>query len=184
MKGASRRNPGISAFGAGEGGVGSPPRQRNYWLLKTEPESYSIADLARDGVTGWDGVRNYQARNTLRDQMRVGDGVLFYHSNADPPAIVGLAEVASKPKPDPTAFDPKDHHYDPASVREQPTWFLVDIRYVETFLQPIDRETLAGIKELRNMPLMQRGSRLSVQPVRADEYQLIVRIARAAAHRA
>jgi predicted RNA-binding protein with PUA-like domain len=159
-------------------------RQQGFWLLKTEPESYSIADLERDGITAWDGVRNYQARNTLRDQMRVGDRVLFYHSNADPPAIVGIAEVASRARPDPTAFDPQDPHHDPASDPAKPTWFLVDIRHVETFRKPLGRDTLAEVRELRDMVLLQRGSRLSVQPVAPEHYELIVRIAHAAARRA
>ncbi|HTE06521.1 MAG TPA: EVE domain-containing protein [Planctomycetota bacterium] len=172
------------APGAGAARSGGAARERGFWLLKTEPGSYSIADLERDGVTAWSGVRNYQARNTLRDQMRLGDGVLFYHSSADPPSVVGLAEVASRPRPDDTAFDPKDDHHDPASEREKPTWFLVDIRHVETFAQPLGRDTLGTVPELRHMVLLQRGSRLSVQPVRRDEFELIVRLAHAAARRA
>ncbi len=150
------------------------------WLVKSEPESYSIADLQRDGVTPWDGVRNYQARNTLRDEMAVGDPVLFYHSSADPLAITGLAEVASAPRPDPTAFDRRDPHYDPKSSREAPTWYLVDLRHVATFAEPVTRQRLAAEPALAKMALLQRGSRLSVQPVTAGELAVVLKLAGAA----
>ena len=153
---------------------------RRAWLVKSEPESYSIDDLQRDEVTPWTGVRNYQARNTLRDAMAVGDPVLFYHSSTDPMAIVGLAEVASAPRPDPTAFDRNDDHYDPDSRREEPTWFLVDLRHVETFPVPLTRELLAAEPALRGMELLRRGSRLSVQPVTEAELKAVLALARRA----
>ena len=157
---------------------------RRCWLVKSEPTSYSIHDLERDGVTGWDGVRNYQARNTLRDEMRPGDPVLVYHSNADPMAIVGLARVAGPARPDPTAFDPRDHHFDPDSRREDPTWFLVDLAHVETFAVPLQRATLAARPDLAGMMLLRKGSRLSVQPVTDEEFEAVLELERALARAA
>lgn len=151
---------------------------RRHWLVKSEPSSYSIDDLERDDVTAWTGVRNFQARNTLRDEMQVGDPVLFYHSSADPTAIVGVAEVASASRPDETAFDRSDDHYDPKSKRESPTWFVVDLRHVTTFREPVTRERLAGEPALGKMVLLQRGSRLSVQPVTLDEFAAVLKLAR------
>ncbi len=150
------------------------------WLVKTEPGSYSIDDLRRDKVTPWDGVRNYQARNTLRDAMRPGEAVLVYHSGTEPMAIVGLAEVASASRPDPTAFDRRDDHYDPDSRREAPTWFLVDLRHVETFPAPLTRDVLSAEPALSGMELLRRGSRLSVQPVTAKELAAVKALARGA----
>ena len=152
--------------------------RKRYWLVKSEPDVYSIEDLERDGSTMWDGVRNYQARNLLRDDMKVGDPVLFYHSRVDPMCVAGLAEVSSEPYPDPTAFDPKDKHYDPKSKEEDPTWILVDIQHVETFAVPVDRDTLKAEPALKDMMLLKRGSRLSVQPVTAAEYKAVVKLAR------
>src|SRR5262249_48507695 len=116
------------------------PADMAYWLFKSEPTAYSFADLLAepDRTTGWDGVRNYQARNFLRDQVQVGDGVLFYHSSAEPPAIVGIAEVVRAGHPDPTAFDPKAEHYDPRSDRANPTWYQVAIRAVHAIDPPLD----------------------------------------------
>jgi predicted RNA-binding protein with PUA-like domain len=151
---------------------------RRHWLVKTDPDSYSIADLARDGTTSWTGVRNFQARNTLRDEMSVGDPVLVYHSSADPMAIMGLAEVARAAYPDATAFDKRDDHYDPKSQRESPTWSAIDLRHVKTFKTPITRERLAAEPALEKMVLLQRGSRLSVQPVTEAEFAAVLRIAR------
>jgi predicted RNA-binding protein with PUA-like domain len=148
-----------------------------FWLVKSDAASYSIDDLRRDGTTPWTGVRNYQARNTLRDEMQVGDRVLFYHSSTDPMAIVGTCEVASTPRPDPTAFDRKDDHYDADSDPADPAWWLVDLRHVETFAQPLTRERLAKEPALRSMVLLQRGSRLSVQPVTAAEFAAVLALA-------
>ena len=147
-----------------------------YWLLKTEPNCFSFADLcaAPDRTTGWDGVRNFQARNFLRDQVRVGDGVLFYHSSADPPAIAGIAEVVRAGHPDPTAFDPKAPHHDPKSDPANPTWYQIAIRAVRAIDPPIGLPRLRGVKGLENMELLRKGSRLSVQPVTAAEWDAIL----------
>lgn len=151
-----------------------------YWLVKTEPESFSIADLARapQQTTCWDGVRNYQARNYMRDEMRVGDRVLVYHSSADPPAVVGTAKVVRESYPDPTAWDPQDHHYDEKSTPDNPRWFMVDIQLDEIFAAPLPLETLRGVKALAKMELLRRGSRLSVQPVRKGEFEAILKLAK------
>jgi predicted RNA-binding protein with PUA-like domain len=148
---------------------------KQYWLLKTEPTTFSFDDLwnAPKRTTFWDGVRNFQARNTLRDKMKLGDLVFIYHSSTDPTGIVGIAEVVKEGYPDPTAFDPKDSHYDPKSKRESPTWYVVDVKAVER-IEPIIRlEELRGVKGLEKMVLLQRGSRLSVQPVSPDEWNVI-----------
>jgi len=156
----------------------SNPKRRNYWLVKSEPNVYSIHDLERDGKTMWDGVRNYQARNLMRDDMADGDQVLFYHSNAKPMCVAGLAEVVGQSYPDPTAFDKTDSHFDPKSDVANPTWVLVDIGHVETFAVPVDRPTLAADPALAEMMLLRKGSRLSVQPVTAAEYKAVVKLAR------
>jgi predicted RNA-binding protein with PUA-like domain len=143
-----------------------------YWLFKTEPECFSFADLqASPGqTTGWDGVRNFQARNSLRDDVKRGDLVLFYHSNGNPPAIVGIAEVVKEAHPDPTAFDPEAEHFDPKSKRDAPTWFQVEIRALRPVDPPLDLPTLRMIPGLAGMELLRKGSRLSIQPVRESEW--------------
>jgi predicted RNA-binding protein with PUA-like domain len=148
---------------------------KNYWLLKSEPESFSIEDLERAPrkTTYWDGVRNYQARNFLRDSIKVGDLVFFYHSNADPPGIVGIAEVVKEGYPDHTAFDPNDHHFDPKSDKKNPTWYMIDIKHVKTFSRVLGLEELRTVPALRDMILLQKGSRLSVQPVTEKEWLAI-----------
>jgi predicted RNA-binding protein with PUA-like domain len=146
--------------------------------VKSNPASYSIHDLERDGVTAWDGVRNYQARNTLRDEMRPGDPVLYYHSSVPPMAIVGVAEVAGPARPDASAFDRKDDHYDADSDPAEPTWYEVDLRHVRTFAVPLERKRLLAEKKLARMQLLQRGSRLSVQPVTRAEYEAVLALAR------
>lgn len=153
------------------------------WLVKTEPSEYSLADLARERVTGWDGVRNYQARNLLRDAMRPGDPVLVYHSNAEPMAIVGLARVAGPPRPDETQFRKGHPHHDPDSRPDDPRWWLVDIEHVETFRVPLERAALAAEPALRGMELLRRGSRLSVQPVTPAELAAVLALARSRAGR-
>lgn len=152
---------------------------RQYWLFKSEPESYSIADLAKEPTktTFWDGVRNYQARNLLRDTIRLGDRVLFYHSNTEPMAIVGTAEVVKAGFPDHTAFDPQDHHYDPKSKPDEPTWFMVDVRLLQVFPKPVTRDELKACVDLRKMMVIRQGARLSIQPVTADEWQTVHRLA-------
>ena len=154
-----------------------------FWLVKTDAASYSIADLQRDGVTPWTGVRNYQARNTLRDDMKPGDRVLVYHSSSDPLVVAGVAEVASLPRPDETAFKKGDDHYDPDSDPSDPTWWLVDLRHLETFPSPVTRERLALEPRLRRMVLLQRGSRLSVQPVTPEEFATVLELAHGAGGR-
>ena len=149
-----------------------------YWLRKSEPGAFSIEDLrkAPGRTTCWDGVRNYQARNYMR-AMKAGDRVLFYHSNADPPAVVGVAEVVREAYPDHTAFDPKHKHHDPKSRRDNPTWVMVDIRFISEFKMPITLESLREEPGLKRMELLRKGSRLSVQPVRQDEWAVIMELA-------
>jgi len=154
-------------------------RDIRYWLVKTEPEVYSIEDLARepDQTTCWDGVRNYQARNFLRDQMRLQDRVLVYHSNARPPAVVGTAVVVREGYPDHTAWDPKSAHYDPASTPDNPRWWMVDLRLEQVFEQPLPLDELRQVPALKEMELLRKGSRLSVQPVRPEEFKTILKLA-------
>ena len=151
-----------------------------YWLFKTEPTSYSFAKLMaeRDRTTGWDGVRNYQARNLLRDQIKKGDGVLFYHSSAEPLCIAGIAEVVRDGHPDPTAFDRKDHHYDPKSDPANPTWYQVSIKGVRAIDPPLELAQLNKVAELAGMELLRKGSRLSVQPVTEHEWKTILAMAK------
>lgn len=150
-----------------------------YWLVKSEPDVFSIDNLAqaKNQTTHWDGVRNYQARNTLRDSMKLGDRVLFYHSNATPPAIVGIAKVVKEGYPDHTAFDPKDPHYDPKSKQDNPTWYMVDIQFEQKFAEPLTLPMLKAERSLEGMVLVQRGSRLSVQPVRPHEFEFVLQLA-------
>ena len=157
----------------------STPTARQYWLFKSEPEAYSIANLACEPTktTFWDGVRNYQARNFLRDTIKLGDRVLFYHSNADPMAIVGTAEIVKSGYPDHTAFDPKDHHYDPKSNPDAPTWFMVDVRLLQVFPKPVTRDDLKACADLREMMVIRQGARLSIQPVTAAEWRVVHRLA-------
>ncbi|MFO0775533.1 MAG: EVE domain-containing protein [Nitrospiraceae bacterium] len=151
---------------------------RRYWLMKSEPLSFSIDDLkaARGQRTSWDGVRNYQARNFMRE-MQVGDRAFYYHSNADPPAIVGIAEVVRTAYPDDSAFDKDDHHYDPKSKPESPTWDMVDVKFVKKFAEPLGLDLLRRQAGLKKMELLRKGSRLSVQPVRPEEWETILKLA-------
>lgn len=153
-----------------------PSRPQRHWLVKSEPDVFSIDDLANatKKTTCWDGVRNYQARNTLRDDMKIGDLVLYYHSNAKPPGIAGVAKVTREGYPDHTAFDANDPHYDPKSKKSEPTWYMVDLRLVKKFRQELSLPALKAMPELDAMPLLQRGSRLSVQPVSPAQFQAIV----------
>lgn len=154
-----------------------PSKTRRYWLLKSEPDCYSIHDLERDEKTFWSGVRNYQARNFMRDDMKPGDGVLFYHSGAEPPCIAGIAEVASMAYPDHTALDPDDEHFDPKQTPENPIWMMVDIKFVRKLKKPIAISQLRATKGLEKMVLLQRGSRLSVQPVTDQEWKIVSKLA-------
>ncbi len=146
-----------------------------YWLMKSEPNEFSIDDLkGRPNKTEpWDGVRNYQARNMMRDQMRIGDKVFFYHSNCEVPGIVGIAKVASKPYADFTAFDKKDKHYDPKSDPENPRWFLVDVQYVKKFKRTVSLAEMKQCEALQDMPLVRKGNRLSIMPVTEQQWHCI-----------
>lgn len=151
---------------------------RRHWLFKSEPDVYSFADLQRDRRTTWDGVRNYQARNLLRDEIQVGDGVLYYHSNADPMVIAGVARVVRAGHPDPAALDPRHHYHDPDSDPDDPTWYAVDIAPVRAFPEPLTREQLKQVPALADMMLLRRGARLSVQPVTPAQWRTILKLAR------
>ncbi|HET9845486.1 MAG TPA: EVE domain-containing protein [Nitrospira sp.] len=154
-------------------------RSPRYWLVKSEPTSFSIDDLARAPrqTTAWDGVRNYQERNFIRE-MAVGDRVLFYHSNAEPPAVVGSAEVVKAAYPDDTQFDRHNHHFDPASTRQQPRWDMVDLKFREKFHSAVPLDQLRQESQLKEMVLLRKGSRLSVQPVAEREWSIIVKLGR------
>ena len=147
--------------------------------MKCEPAAYTIDDLARDGQTSWEGVRNYQARNFMRDDMQEGDGVLFYASNADPSGVVGLARIARAGYPDPFAWKKGHRYYDEASTRKSPVWYSVDIAFVERFPAVVPLEALKHAEGLERMMVTKKGSRLSVQPVTASEFDIVTRIGRA-----
>ena len=146
------------------------------WLMKSEPDAYSIDELEKDGREMWDGIRNYQARNMMRDDMRIGDDVFFYHSNCKEPAIVGLARVASEPYPDPTQFDPDQKYYDPKSEFENPRWILVDVEFVRKLARPITLAELKANPGLDGMILTRKGNRLSIMPVSDDHRDLILNL--------
>lgn len=145
----------------------------NYWLMKSEPDVFSIDDLKKKKKSGWDGVRNYQARNYMRDDMKLGDLVLFYHSSCEIPGVAGLAKVSKTSHPDPSQFDSKSEYYDPKATKEAPRWFMVEVEFVEKFPQVITLATLKDTKGLDKMPLVQKGSRLSINPVSASEFKII-----------
>ena len=145
-----------------------------YWLMKSEPDDYSIDDLERDKMEPWDGIRNYQARNMIRDDMRIGDRAFFYHSSCKVPAVVGIMNIARDATPDPTQFDPKSNHYDEKSKEADPRWLLVDVAFERKTARPI---TLSELKEhpgLADFRLTQRGNRLSIFPVSEDHWKLIL----------
>ena len=150
--------------------------RKRYWLMKSEPDAFSIDDLQRVGTEPWNGVRNYQARNFMRDGMKEGDGVLFYHSNAKVPGIAGIARVASAAYPDDTQFDPKSPYYDPKATREQPRWFLVDVAFERKLGRTIALEEIKQhADELGEaFPLVARGNWLSVFPVTAAQWKLLL----------
>ncbi len=148
-----------------------------YWLMKSEPEEFSFTDLQQrpEQTEPWDGVRNYQARNFMRDQMRPGDEVFFYHSNCAEPGIVGIARIRGEARPDPTAFDPKDKHFDPKSDPDQPRWFLRDVQFVRALSRTISlRELKEQADALADFPLIRRGNRLSVMPVEAAHWRHVL----------
>ncbi len=150
----------------------------NYWLLKSEPNAFSIDDLKKmpKQTEHWDGVRNYQARNMMRDQMKKGDLAFFYHSNSHPSGIVGVVEIIKEAYPDFTAFDPEDHHYDPKSDPDNPRWVMVDVKFQKKFKRLISLEELKKIPELVDMPLLRRGNRLSITPVSSLQWEAILRL--------
>jgi predicted RNA-binding protein with PUA-like domain len=156
---------------------------RRYWLMKVEPSAYSIDDLARDGSTSWEGVRNYQARNFMRDDMQVGDGVLFYASNADPPGVTGLAEIARAAYPDAFAWKKGHTYFDAASTPDKPLWYAVDIRFVERFPGIVSLDTLKSTPGLEDMVVTKKGSRLSIQPVTKREFDIVTKLGRSTVNR-
>lgn len=160
---------------------GGTPRSREprAWLMKSEPSVFSIDDLAKApaATTSWDGVRNYQARNLLRDEMRPGDRVLFYHSSAEPAGVAGVAEIVRDAYPDPTQFDPKSKYHDPDSPRDAPRWLCVDVRLVERFPALVTLGQIRAEPSLAAMDLLRRGNRLSVQPVRPEEFAAVLELA-------
>ena len=151
---------------------------KKYWLVKSEPTAFSIDDLAKskNKTTYWDGVRNYQARNFMRDEMKLGDLVLYYHSNAEPNAVVGVCEIVKEGYPDFTAFDPDDKHFDPKSKKENPAWIMVDIKLITKFKTPVTLTEMKSNSKLTEMRLVQRGNRLSVMPVNKKEFDEIIKM--------
>mgnify|MGYP005749982149 CR=1 FL=1 len=146
-----------------------------HWLMKSEPEEFSIEALERVGTEPWTGVRNYQARNFMLKEMKVGDPILFYHSNCAVPGVVGIAEVASTPYPDPTQFERKSDYFDPKSSREEPRWWMVDVRFVRRFKRTVSLEDMkARADDFGDFALLRRGNRLSVLPVSAAQYKRIL----------
>ena len=158
--------------------MGKQAMTKKYWLMKSEPGTYSIHDLKKSGKDLWDGVRNYQARNFMMNDMQVDDEVLFYHSNANPPGIVGLARISKKAQPDPTAFDPKSKYYDPGSSKKNPRWFCVEVAFKSIFKKLISIEELRNEKKLSKMLLLKKGQRLSVMPVTPLEYMHILKLSK------
>lgn len=147
-----------------------------YWLMKSEPEAYSLSDLQRDQHTIWDGVRNYQARNLMRDSLQVGDRVLFYHSNASPPGVAGLASVAETGLVDPSQFDAQSPYFDPKASPDNPRWLTVRLRYEATFARFVSLNELKAHPDLSELMVIRRGARLSVQPVSAADFKLICQL--------
>ena len=149
-----------------------------YWLVKSEPEVFSLNDLkqSKNQTTYWDGVRNYQARNFLRDELKKGDQVLFYHSGSENLAVMGICEVVKEGYPDHTQFEPDNDHYDPKADPKNPTWIMVDIKFVNEFKNPVTLEAIRANPKLKNMRLIQRGNRLSVMPVEKSEFDEIFKM--------
>jgi len=147
------------------------------WLMKSEPDVYGYDDLERDGRTPWDGIRNYQARNFMRDEMKVGDAVLFYHSNTQPPGVVGVAQVVSEPYPDPTQFDPASRYHDPKATPDAPRWMLVDVAPERRLPRQVTLAEMKSDPALTDLPLVRRGNRLSIMPVGEAEAARIVAMA-------
>lgn len=152
----------------------------NYWLMKSEPEAFSIDDLKKMKRDCWDGVRNYQVRNMMRDDMKKGDLAFFYHSNAKPPGIVGVMEVVKEAYPDHTAFDPEDHHYDPKSDPDNPRWLMIDVQFKQKFKSMVSLDQLRHTKGLEDMLVVRKGSRLSVTPITSKEWKIILALSEVA----
>ncbi|ODN42742.1 EVE domain-containing protein [Piscirickettsia litoralis] len=148
----------------------------NYWLMKSEPDAFGIDDLQAlpKQTDSWDGIRNYQARNMMRDEMKVDDLIFFYHSNCKVPGIVGIMKVASKPYPDHTQFDPESKYYDPKATTDKPRWMMVDVKFVEKFSKAISLNTLKQTAELSEMAVVRKGNRLSITPVTPEQWQTIL----------
>lgn len=149
-----------------------------YWLIKTDPAEFSLDDLkkSKNQTTSWGGVRNYQARNFIRDDMKTGDEVLFYYSQSEPNAVFGTCTIVKDSYPDPTQFDPEDNHYFPSAAKEDPPWFAVDIKFTKEFKKPVSLADIKANSKLKNMRLIQRGNRLSVMPVTKDEFSEILKM--------
>lgn len=152
--------------------------RKKYWLMKSEPDVFGIDDLAGVDSEPWDGVRNYQARNYMRDDMRVGDMVLFYHSNSKPSGVAGVARVCREAYPDHTAWDGKSKYFDPKCDPENPRWFMVDVEFVERFPSVVSLQELKTIEGLEEMLVIRRGMRLSIQPVTSEEFRVVVKLGR------
>ena len=151
---------------------------KKYWLFKSDPDEFSWKNLkeSKNQTTFWDGIRNYHVRNFLRDEIKKGDGVLFYHSSSDPLAIMGTCEVVIEGYPDHTQFDSENDHYDPKADKKNPTWFMADIKLVKEFKKPVTLELIKSNPKLKNMKLIQRGQRLSIQPVTKEEWEEILKM--------
>lgn len=146
---------------------------KKYWLMKSEPDIFSIENLKKDKTTWWEGVRNYQARNFMMKEMKVGDEILFYHSNAEPSGVAGIARVSKLAAPDTSALDKKSEYYDPKATKENPIWFCVQVEYVEKFKNTLSLQTIKDDKNLQNMLVIKKGQRLSIQPVTKEEFEYI-----------
>ena len=152
----------------------------NYWLIKSEPKTFSIDDLiaAPKQTEPWDGIRNYQARNMMRDQMKLGDRIFFYHSNCNTPGIVGTVQVARASHPDPTQFQKNSPYYDPKATLAQPRWFMVAVQFIEKFKHPVPLNTLKMLPELTNVALIKKGNRLSIIPISEKIWSVIIKLSK------
>ena len=153
-------------------------KTKRYWLFKCEPEAYAIEDLERDGTASWEGVRNFQARNFMRDDVQVGDDVLFYASNAEPSGVTGLAKISRAAYPDDFAFQPDHKYFDEKSDPDNPTWYMVDVRFAERFPEIVPLAVLKATPGLEKMMVTQKGSRLSIQPVTKEEFDIVKKLGR------
>jgi len=149
---------------------------KRYWLMKSEPDVFSLDQLKKDRTTLWDGVRNYQARNFMMKDMKKGDVVVFYHSNTKPPGIAGLATVSKEAQPDPSQFEKKGEYFDPKATKEEPRWFCVEVKYKKTFKNYISLDQIKTAKGLEDMLVIRRGQRLSIQPVTEKEFKILEKL--------